>query len=248
MFCQKCGAQIIEGASFCQKCGAKAVLEDAEAQVINTPETTEEDAKVENGTVAEKELSKLEKWWSNLSKGKMILLAATALLIVILVLVFLIKHLWAVAATLAVVIVAVGVIRSVLILIKGKGSKKEKKGAWKEVVIGLVLLVVVIAFNQNTKSGAEVREAYLTQYSQSVTVGRAFDNFFDKGEWSTYKSDDYKYVVFKGVCEYLGERADARVTFKVTGENFVVDKLEINGIEQNDLMLAILLEEIYADY
>ena len=46
----------------------------------------------------------------------------------------------------------------------------------------------------------------------------------------------------------MEEKADAQITFKITGENFVVDHLDINGVEQNDLILMFLLADIYEDY
>lgn len=36
MFCHKCGAQMVEGASFCQKCGTKVVVDEAAAQSETT--------------------------------------------------------------------------------------------------------------------------------------------------------------------------------------------------------------------
>lgn len=98
------------------------------------------------------------------------------------------------------------------------------------------------------KPGASVRGAYLSQYSENVTIEDAFDNFFDNGKWSTYKAEGYSYVVFTGSCEYMDDKADVRVTFKITGENFIVDSLDINGQEQNDLMLYGLLSAVYDDF
>ena len=55
-------------------------------------------------------------------------------------------------------------------------------------------------------------------------------------------------VTFTGACEYLGERADVKITFKITGENFLVERLDVNGTTQNDLMLYGLLTKVYEDY
>ncbi len=93
--------------------------------------------------------------------------------------------------------------------------------------------------------GAEVRGAYLTQYSRSITIEKAFDDFFEKGKWRTYKSEGNSYVVFTGVCEVLGERADIKIIFKILGENFIVDGVEINGGEQGAFMTRVLLEAVY---
>lgn len=54
--------------------------------------------------------------------------------------------------------------------------------------------------------------------------------------------------MFTGVCEYLGERADVKIRFKLTGENFIVDSLDLDGQEQNDLILHGLLSAVYEGY
>lgn len=58
----------------------------------------------------------------------------------------------------------------------------------------------------------------------------------------------YSYVVFTGSCEYMGERTDIKITFKITGENFVVDGLDINGGSQDNLILYAMLSAVYEDY
>lgn len=114
------------------------------------------------------------------------------------------------------------------------------------IVVGTITLYII---NPDTlKPGASVRNAYLSQYSTQVTIEEAFDDFFSNEKWSTYKDESYKYVVFSGVCQYKEEPADIRITFKITGENFVVDSMDINGVEQNDLILYLMLEKIYEVY
>lgn len=139
------------------------------------------------------------------------------------------------------------------------GSKEDRseirrfilKGAAFLLAIGVIAVVVVTNedfFVNLLQPGMGVRNSYITQYSEAVTVEEAFDNFFDNPKWSTYQKDGYTYVVFTGTCEYLGERADARITFQITGEQFRVDHLDINGVEQNDLILYGLLSKIYESY
>lgn len=120
------------------------------------------------------------------------------------------------------------------------------------IVIALMLRVVETyipgGISNLFQPGMEVRNAYLSQYSEKVTVEEAFDHFFENGKWSEYETKRYSYVVFSGVCEYQGERADVEITFKITGENFVVDSLDLNGQTQNKLILYALLASIYEDY
>lgn len=96
--------------------------------------------------------------------------------------------------------------------------------------------------------GIEVRGAYLSQYSSNVTIEEAFENYFEDGKWSKYDSEGYTYVVFTGSCWYFDERDDIRIVFKITGKNFIVDRLDINGVAQNNLIVRSLLSEVYEDY
>ena len=139
------------------------------------------------------------------------------------------------------------------------GSKEDRseirrfilKGA--AVIVAITVIAIVVITNQDfflnlIQPGMGVRTAYLTQYSEDVTVEEAFGNFFDNPKWNTYQQDGYTYVVFTGSCEYLGERADARITFQITGEQFRTEQLDLNGVEQNDLILYAMLAKIYEEY
>lgn len=114
------------------------------------------------------------------------------------------------------------------------------------IIVGSIVLYIISP--DAIKPGAGVRNAYLSMYSEEITIEEAFDNFFGNEKWSTYKDESYEYVVFSGVCQYNEEPADIRITFKITGENFLVDSMDINGVEQNDLITALMLEKIYGDY
>lgn len=96
--------------------------------------------------------------------------------------------------------------------------------------------------------GYGVRTAYLSEYSNRITIEEAFDNYFGNGKWSQYDSEGYSYVIFTGTCIYLGKQADIRIAFKITGEHFIVDSLDINGRAQSDLILYGLLSDVYETY
>lgn len=145
---------------------------------------------------------------------------------------------------------AVDVVKDVKAL---KSAERQRKTIGLVITVASVLVVAVFALEYAMPGslqriaipGAEVRSAYLTQYSETVTVEEAFENFFDKPKWSTYEADGYSYVAFTGSCEFLGERADVRITFKITGEQFLVENLDVNGRTQNDIMLYSLLSAVY---
>lgn len=269
MFCYKCGAQIADGAAFCHRCGAKAAFEDDASQIVN--ETTRESVQIETDSAIEqqdaastqvptdefspaKEPSKFKKWWDNSSKPKKILAILGTLLIGIFALRFLVSFL----REFGYLLLGVLVIASFIVAMV-TGSKDERIEARKTIVqlaVGAVIVIIIVLvivlkpdFISNiAQPGASVRNAYLTQYSETVTVEDAFDNFFENGKWKTYKDNGYSYVVFTGTCEYLGERADIRITFKITGEKFVVDRLDVDGKEQSDFILYGLLLKVYEKY
>lgn len=200
-----------------------------------------------NDPPTEKEPSKLEKFWDNCpTAGKVLLVVGT--------IIALIAFLWKFWPLIFFLIFI-----AVLIFPIFTGTREEKLDAWKTIVemvgciIIIAIIVAVVVLKPNFivdifQPGASVRNAYLSQYSEKVTVEEAFDHFFDSGKWDTYKEGGYSYVVFTGSCEYFGKRADARITFKITGENFVVDTLDVNGSRQSDFVLYALMAAVYEEY
>ncbi len=270
MFCHKCGTQVPDDVYFCQKCGAKV-------WPPNTGDTQyEEEASYEKSYSAngqktegynrtftdespydppiEDEPSKFKKWWDGCSKIKKVLSALAGLLVGGIVLYFIVSFLREFGYILLGILVLLGLIAAIFI-----GTKEEKIEARKTliqivtwvVIVGVISAVIVLKPDfilDIIEPGANVRNAYLTQYSETITIEDAFDDFFSNGKWDTYKSEGYSYVVFTGGCEFMGEEADARITFKITGERFQADSLDINGVEQNNLALAMLLTKVYENY
>lgn len=263
-FCPKCGTAVIDDheQSYAKpspqaEVDSRFVAEEKEFKKIVTDEAVSEPFAEPTETDKRPDKhkpSKLKKWWAESSTPKKVLGVIAAAAITILAAILLISFLREFGyLLLGLLIVAVFVFSIVT------GTKEERSEAKKTVIhivlwgAAIIVAAVLLAtkgdfFSDLLKPGAGVREAYLTQYSEDVTVEEAFDGFFDQGKWSTYKENGYSYVAFNGVCEYLGEKVDARVIFKITGENFVVDQLDINGVEQNDLILYALLAKVYESY
>lgn len=244
MFCHKCGTQIPEDAGFCHKCGTKVVYENEQAWTTKSPQGTyygpgggsTDDGFAQGSewvSFDEKEPSAKHEPpgskspQSNGPNAKKVLIVIAAVLTSAIVLYLLIPFFREFWPILIGILLIAGLIASMF-----SGSKEEKIEARKTAVklIGGVVVIIVVALvlakNPDIVSdvynivqpGASVRGAYLTQYSDTVTIEEAFDNYFDNGKWSTYKSEGYSYVVFTGVCEYAGEDADIRITFELTGE------------------------------
>lgn len=137
-----------------------------------------------------------------------------------------------------------------------KSAEKQRKTAAIVLSVASILIIAVIvleyalpgSMQRIMTPGIEVRDAYLSKYSETVTIEEAFENFFNNEKWSTYEAEGYSYVAFTGSCEFMGEKADTRIIFKITGEQFIVDSLDVNGRTQNDLILYSLLSAVYENY
>lgn len=142
-----------------------------------------------------------------------------------------------------------------------KGIDELKKIPYKKILdklkeipnklkIGIVIGVVVIicACSLLHKPGRSVREAYMEQYSSSITVEDAFDNFFVDGKWSEQKEDGDKYVIYTGKCWYMEEKVNIKIRFRVEDDYFYFISLEMNGVAQSDLISGALFDKVYEAY
>lgn len=134
-----------------------------------------------------------------------------------------------------------------------EGQRKIVAIVWAVASVSIVAAVVLDLVSPGSLQkmmipGMEVRNSYLSQYSTKTTIGEAFGNFFEDGEWTKYDSEGYTNVVFTGSCMYSDEWVDVRVVFKLTGKNFIVDSLDIDGRTQSYFVLSALLSAVYEDY
>ena len=250
MYCHKCGSQLKGDAAFCPFCGSKLDRKTTTPQATPPPGKKPSAPQPTEIPPEEKPPSRFQLWWMRAQMIEKIFFVLGIIVAVILIIVFLNAFWEILAAILVIVVVIVAFVT---------GSKEDRseirrfilKGAAVLLAIGVIAYVAVVNqdfFVNLVQPGIEVRGSYLTHYSEEVTVEEAFDNFFDNLKWSTYQQDGYTYVVFTGSCEYLGEQADARITFQITGEQFRVEQLDINGAEQSDLLLHAMLAKIYEKY
>ena len=273
MFCQKCGTNLPYDAEFCFKCGLKLPQgykdesEEIPASVkkvkvrLDKPEKST--SNFDNQTVDDVEIvkqepkkqdSKFKQWWSKRSKFVKVLFVIGSIIVGGLILFALVMFLRAFGLIIYGLLVVIGAIMSL-----SSGSKEERRNARKTLIKMLVVIVVIavavvlIIFNQDTvdnmiRPGYSVRDSYLVQYSEKITIETAFNSFFDNPQWSYYKEKDYSYVGFTGVCLYDNIRADVHIIFKITGENFVVDSLEVNGTPILVFYWEEFFETVYDEY
>ena len=90
-----------------------------------------------------------------------------------------------------------------------------------------------------------ISTSYLSEYSEEVTIGEAFNDFFGDPEWVGYEEGAQKLVDFKGTCTYDGESATMIITFIHNGDSFFVDKIKVNGQEMLPIMHDSIFKAIY---
>lgn len=274
MFCHKCGAELLDDADFCHKCGVKIVKVDGEA---NTEPYQEENKSRSERYRESREIHEAKKKCvyclrlisstakvcpfcnerqeneedSN-SNRKMfffgILLIALTGIAEMLFGLLSYKRFFAIFG--AGVFVFSGLVFLIFIYV---GRKHRDRLSTTECIVGTVITIILIGlaclifFKPGVFiTGFNVRYSHLDQYGEK-TIGEAFDNYFDNEKWGEYEKDGYSFVSFNGNCLYMGKTADVQIVFKITGENFIIDKFDINGVTQSELVLKALLSKVYED-
>lgn len=132
-----------------------------------------------------------------------------------------------------------------------KGSRK------KSVIAGIVLVCAIIALLAFSAVDSGVTDAvasknisasYLTAFSDTETVGEAFDDFFDNPKWTSYSQGAQEYVDFSGGCVY-GDNDNAKmiITFALNNNSFEVTKITVDGKEMPIILHHEILETIYEE-
>lgn len=128
--------------------------------------------------------------------------------------------------------------------------KKMRHARRNSLIITVILVVALVLYSTVLLAPvldetAKVKEAYLTQYSSEITVGEAFNGFFENPEWTSYQEGSQELIDFQGSCLVDNESAVVRITFGIYGDQFSVDSVKINGTEISDLLSASLFSAIY---
>ena len=132
---------------------------------------------------------------------------------------------------------------------------KMKRFQKKRFRLGILILIIFVLFGVMTFSDKFsyeklIQESYLTEYSEDITIGRAFSNFFGEEEWKAYEIGTKQYVDFTGTCEFDGQDAYMTITFLVFGDameggQFYVDSVKINNMDVPDILIDGLFQKIY---
>lgn len=135
-----------------------------------------------------------------------------------------------------------------------RSSVKKKYGLKNLFVILAVIVLGVIIFSlfasgSSSKYIDMVKNGHPVDYPDS-TYGEAFDAFFSNPKWEYFKSTEEDDVVeFQGGCTY--SESDVVVTLQfildVDAGTFEAGYFDMNGIPQNQLFTAALIEKVFSE-
>ena len=114
------------------------------------------------------------------------------------------------------------------------------------ILLAIIVSVVLKDMNVTDPSGG-IKDSYLSEYSTEVTIGEAFEDYFSDPKWEKYKIGAQEMVDFRGGCMYLNEPATVIITFVMDDDRFWVSEVKVNGDVLSDLLIPILMEEIYSE-
>lgn len=120
----------------------------------------------------------------------------------------------------------------------------------KNVIAGL-LVMVAVTFALSGCGGvsvSSVKDAYLKDYSSTVTVGDALDSYLSNPKWHSFEATTGEDVVeCDGQCEYMDKTVDIQLQFIIEDDMFRAHVLTIDGEEQTDMVMSAFLEAVYDD-
>ena len=141
--------------------------------------------------------------------------------------------------------------------VKLKFSELPQKEKKKRIIVGSLCLAVAAvliiagaigAMDKTDEYVLAVTEGTLSDFSDKVTVGEAFEDFFDNPEWKSFEDEDGRIIVeFNGECTWKGEAADCCVQFEIDEDDgtFEVSYAEVDGNAFDEFEIIAMLEVIY---
>lgn len=130
-------------------------------------------------------------------------------------------------------------------------SKNKSK---KIVIIGIAVVILAFFFFVFGSGDAvsDLKDSTLPSYSEDVTIGEAFENYFSEPSWSSYETDDSDVVVFNGYFdEESGDRIKITIEMTMNDDSLKWEEVVLYNTNSgdttylNDLELEGLLNAIY---
>ena len=132
-------------------------------------------------------------------------------------------------------------------------TKRGKKLSPKVIAtIAIVAVLLLVLITRGNDAISDIKESTLPSYSEDLTIGEAFENFFVEPSWSTYESEDADVVVFNGFV-YSDSDEKIKVTMEMLmyeesleWQNVILYNVDMGTTTYlTDLELESLLNAIY---
>lgn len=107
--------------------------------------------------------------------------------------------------------------------------------------------LINVMSTSNSQEVMNVKDGYLPDYSTTVTVGTALDNFLGSPKWQYFENEDGSRVVqCEGKCTYDEAEVDVCIQFLLNDDNtFDVGAMTMNELEQNALKTYAFLTKVF---
>ena len=113
-------------------------------------------------------------------------------------------------------------------------------------VVGVVLIAIIWGISQyGGYRAARIRESHLPQFSETVSIDRAFESFFEDGRWKEHSEGGIKYVDYIGTYVHGKNTANVVIRFLYSDTEFKVHTAFVDGEELMPLEVLELFEAIY---
>lgn len=134
---------------------------------------------------------------------------------------------------------------------------------WFWAIIVIAVAGIIIAFNSNNSSHSTYASSYSyespyvtavkdsTNSQYGIKYGKAFNSFFTSPSWEYFQASTGEDVVeFTGGFSYNGSPATAKIQFVLDLDDgsFTAEYLSINGVSQNRLTLAAMIDKVFSSY
>lgn len=134
-------------------------------------------------------------------------------------------------------------------MMNSPSNQKKKIITISGIVIAFLIVLFSLIPSQSNKYIDQVKNGTLNSH-QSVTVGKAFDKFFNNTDWEYFTSENNQNIVeFTGTYNINNKKYKTLIQFEVSknSSQFEMKYFEINGKPQNLLSWNSLLSNIYED-
>ncbi len=112
------------------------------------------------------------------------------------------------------------------------------------VVVMVVVVVIIVSIVRSNSPVNTVKNGALQDYPKK-TVGTAFDGFFSDTNWKSYKENGNKYVQFTGDCMLGSETVEAKVVFRLNGDEFYLESMRVGPYKCTASDIDDMLDKIY---